>query len=153
VRHLVQRVKRGISWAREEAPSISQLVVAGGVASNLHVRAQLQAAAEEAGMQLRVPSPKYCTDNGVMVAWAGHERATLGLVQAPAEPLPAGLEASSEWIELRPRWPLTSDKHSRASTQQLLSMKSASKMAPSLTDMTAAEVQLKQGSTSSGVLL
>jgi tRNA A37 threonylcarbamoyltransferase TsaD len=30
--------------------------------------------AEAAGLQLVFPPPQWCTDNGVMVAWAGMER-------------------------------------------------------------------------------
>jgi tRNA A37 threonylcarbamoyltransferase TsaD len=30
--------------------------------------------ATAAGLQLVVPPPRWCTDNGVMVAWAGLER-------------------------------------------------------------------------------
>jgi tRNA A37 threonylcarbamoyltransferase TsaD len=29
---------------------------------------------EGAGVRLVVPPPRWCTDNGVMVAWAGYER-------------------------------------------------------------------------------
>ena len=38
VQHLTQRVARGIAWARELVPGLSHLVVAGGVASNQHIR-------------------------------------------------------------------------------------------------------------------
>jgi hypothetical protein len=49
-------------------------VVAGGVACNQHIRSQLSRVAEEGGVCLVLPPPKWCTDNGVMVAWAGMER-------------------------------------------------------------------------------
>jgi hypothetical protein len=42
-------------------------------------------------------------------------------------------------VELRPRWPLTSAKHS-SSMRPVLSMKSAAKQALSLTDMTRQEL-------------
>lgn len=51
-----------------------QLVVAGGVASNRYIRGRLTALAEGAGLQMVCPPPRLCTDNGVMVAWAGVER-------------------------------------------------------------------------------
>ena len=51
-----------------------------------------------------MPPPKLCTDNGVMVAWAGIERMRLGLW----EHLPAhDAAAEEEWVDVRPRWPLT----------------------------------------------
>ena len=64
-----------------------------------------QAVAEKRGLELAVPPPKLCTDNGVMVAWAGIERMRLGLW----EHLPARATASDEqeWVDVRPRWPLT----------------------------------------------
>ena len=63
-----------------------------------------QALAEKQGLELAVPPPKLCTDNGVMVAWAGIERMRLGLW----EHLPAhDAAAEEEWVDVRPRWPLT----------------------------------------------
>ncbi|HJS87859.1 MAG TPA: tRNA (adenosine(37)-N6)-threonylcarbamoyltransferase complex transferase subunit TsaD [Acetobacteraceae bacterium] len=69
------------------------LVVAGGVAANAAVRAGLEQAATAHGFRLAAPPLRLCTDNAVMVAWAGVERLRLGLVD--------GLEA-----EARPRWGL-----------------------------------------------
>jgi N6-L-threonylcarbamoyladenine synthase len=71
----------------------SLLVVAGGVAANMSVRAALETAATARGYRLLAPPIRLCTDNAVMVAWAGLERLRLGLTDdidfAP-----------------RPRWPL-----------------------------------------------
>lgn len=72
------------------------LVVAGGVAANGAVRAGLQAVAARAGVPFLAPPPALCTDNGAMVAWAGHERLALGLTD--------GLG-----FRPRPRWPLDPD--------------------------------------------
>ncbi len=41
VEHLAQRTARALQWARETAPSLTCLVVAGGVAANLLVRSAL----------------------------------------------------------------------------------------------------------------
>lgn len=68
-------------------------------------------------------------------------RYQLGLVQPPAGPLPE--DGSPEWIELRPRWPLTGAKHPK-SMPPTLSMKKPHKQAPSLTDLTQAELQQQQ---------
>jgi len=46
-------------------------VVSGGVACNSELRAQAQAMAERLGLALAIPAPKFCTDNGAMIAAAG----------------------------------------------------------------------------------
>ncbi|KAF8065802.1 GCP1 [Scenedesmus sp. PABB004] len=137
VAHLVMRLRRAVGWAREECPGLAHLVVAGGVASNQYVRQQVAEVAEETGLTLVVPPARWCTDNGAMVGWAGIERYGLGLVQPPAPPLPE--DGSPEWVELRPRWPLTSDKHAK-SMPPVLSMRKPDKQAASLTDMTRQEL-------------
>jgi len=71
------------------------LVLAGGVAANTAIRAALEREASIRGFRLAVPPPRLCTDNAVMVAWAGIERLGLGLAD--------GLDAAP-----RPRWPLES---------------------------------------------
>lgn len=70
----VHRCRRAAGWACEAWPGISALVVSGGVACNLSVRTALQQVADEAQLQLVLPPPRLCTDNGIMVAWAGVER-------------------------------------------------------------------------------
>jgi N6-L-threonylcarbamoyladenine synthase len=71
------------------------LVVAGGVAANQAIGAGLRRVAEELEARLVVPPVPLCTDNGVMVAWAGAERLALG-------------QASDFSIAARARWPLDS---------------------------------------------
>lgn len=71
LQHLSERTARGVSWAKAMEPGLQHLVVSGGVASNQLVRQQLQKVAAEGGLDLVVPPAKWCTDNGVMVAWAG----------------------------------------------------------------------------------
>ncbi len=74
-------------------PEASAIVVAGGVAANQAVRAALAGVAGMAGVPMLAPPLRYCTDNAVMVAWAGIERLHAGL----ADPLDHNP---------RPRWPL-----------------------------------------------
>ncbi|CAI5946936.1 unnamed protein product [Closterium sp. NIES-64] len=103
VLHLQSRVQRAIQVARESAPAIDTLVMAGGVASNQVVRTRIAAVCEQAGVRLVCPPPRLCTDNGVMVAWAGYERFRLGIMEPP----PAVEESDDDaYVELRPRWPL-----------------------------------------------
>ena len=68
--------------------------MAGGVAANTSVRSALQAVATTAGLALVCPPPRLCTDNGVMVAWAGAERLALGLAQPPPPPLQSAIGAA-----------------------------------------------------------
>ncbi|WP_137178890.1 tRNA (adenosine(37)-N6)-threonylcarbamoyltransferase complex transferase subunit TsaD [Roseomonas sp. AR75] len=76
-------------------PTATAVVVAGGVAANGAVRAALSGVAQTAGLPLVAPPIRLCTDNAVMVAWAGIERLRLGLAD-PLDHAP------------RPRWPLDS---------------------------------------------
>lgn len=62
-------------------------------------------------------------------------RYRLGLYQPPVGPLALGPDEEQEWVELRPRWPLTSEK-AAGSTPPTRSSKAASSMARSLTDET-----------------
>lgn len=114
VRHLAERTRRATAWALDEYPEMKSVVVAGGVASNAYVRETLAGIAEEAGLRMVCPPPRLCTDNGVMVAWAGVERLGLGLVQPVAE---TAVPAEGEWIDLRPRWALTDEKDRRCAPE------------------------------------
>jgi len=51
--------------------SARSILVAGGVAANRALRAAMQAAGETHGLDVRFPSPAYCTDNAVMIAGLG----------------------------------------------------------------------------------
>ena len=55
------------------ANGVDQLVIGGGVAANSRLRALAQQRCEAAGINLRVPRPGLCTDNGAMVAALGSQ--------------------------------------------------------------------------------
>jgi N6-L-threonylcarbamoyladenine synthase len=62
---------------------IDSLVIAGGVAANSRLRAVAQERCEKARIQLRVPSPGLCTDNGAMVAALGSLMLSAGRMPSP----------------------------------------------------------------------
>jgi N6-L-threonylcarbamoyladenine synthase len=85
--------------AIDAMPEATALVVAGGVAANLTIRAALSGVAQSRGLRLVAPPLRLCTDNAVMVAWAALERLRLGWTD-PLDHAP------------RPRWPLdAADMH------------------------------------------
>jgi N6-L-threonylcarbamoyladenine synthase len=68
---------------------MSTLLIAGGVAANSRLRELADQRCAEAGLTLRIPRPRLCTDNGAMIAsFAAH------LIAAGAPPSP--LDAASD---------------------------------------------------------
>jgi N6-L-threonylcarbamoyladenine synthase len=90
---MVDRTRTALRRFRATIGEPSALVVAGGVAANQALRGALRGLAGEAGTHLVAPPVALCGDNGVMIAWAGAERLTLGL----SDPLD---------FPPRARWPL-----------------------------------------------
>lgn len=90
---VADRTRRAIELFTRQWPQGKHLVVAGGVAANSALRAELTTLAAKAGLTFIAPPLNLCTDNAAMIAWAGVERFRLGLVD--------GLDFAP-----RPRWPL-----------------------------------------------
>jgi len=57
---------------------IPRLLVGGGVARNLRLRARIKEHAEREGIEANFARPEHCTDNAVMVAGLGHARYLAG---------------------------------------------------------------------------
>ncbi len=93
VQQMEDRLKHAIQIFKEKCPGAKDLVVAGGVAANQAVRGMIQTLADKNGLVFSAPPIGLCTDNGVMIAWAGLERFRLGLTDT--------LD-----FRARPRWPL-----------------------------------------------
>jgi tRNA N6-adenosine threonylcarbamoyltransferase len=76
-----------------EQTGLGRLVIAGGVGANRRLRERLAGLMQERGGQVCYPRMEFCTDNGAMIAYAGHCR------------LQAGLHDSLS-IKVVPRWSL-----------------------------------------------
>ncbi|RZU99432.1 tRNA (adenosine(37)-N6)-threonylcarbamoyltransferase complex transferase subunit TsaD [Spiribacter vilamensis] len=72
---------------------VRHLVIAGGVGANQALRHGLESVAAAEGAAVACPRLAFCTDNGAMIAYAGHCRLMAGERDAPG-------------IDVRPRWPL-----------------------------------------------
>lgn len=94
VRHLEHRVRRALRWCEEGEVGAWTLVVSGGVAANMVVRSRLETLCKKGGWKFVVPAVRLCTDNGIMVAWAGVER------------LMCGVTHNTLHLDVRARWPL-----------------------------------------------
>ncbi|NKB45931.1 MAG: tRNA (adenosine(37)-N6)-threonylcarbamoyltransferase complex transferase subunit TsaD [Alphaproteobacteria bacterium] len=88
--HIVDRCSNAFAMS-ETRPTA--FVTAGGVAANTALRTALAKVAANQGIPFVVPPTELCTDNAVMIAWAGLERLGLGLTD------PLGFKP-------KPRWPL-----------------------------------------------
>ena len=66
------------SLAACKATGIESLVIAGGVAANSRLRELAEQRCQVAGIELRIPSPLLCTDNGAMVAALGSLMSSAG---------------------------------------------------------------------------
>jgi N6-L-threonylcarbamoyladenine synthase len=54
------------------AHAVGRIVLAGGVAANSRLREKMKQKAEMEGLKVYFPAPKFCTDNGAMIALAGY---------------------------------------------------------------------------------
>lgn len=95
-RTMRDRISRALARFHERFPDVAEpvLVVAGGVAANSELRSTLQSICDSNRFRFIAPPMSLCTDNAVMIAWAGLERMAEGFE-------PDGLDVSP-----RSRWPL-----------------------------------------------
>lgn len=74
---------------------LRHLVIAGGVSANQSLRTALGAMLGSIGGQVFYARPRFCTDNGAMIAYAGCQRLLAGQKDGPA-------------IAVQPRWAMES---------------------------------------------
>ncbi|CAM9418616.1 unnamed protein product [Ascophyllum nodosum] len=74
-------VQEGVVPTAGQGNGARALAVVGGVAANQEIRRRLQALCDsrQPAWRMVVPPARLCTDNGVMVAWAGVERLRKGM--------------------------------------------------------------------------
>ncbi len=64
---VVDVLTQKILWATEKT-AVRSVVVCGGVACNLRLRERLKEVEKERDIKTYIPEPRYCSDNGAMVA-------------------------------------------------------------------------------------
>ena len=74
---------------------LKQLIIAGGVSANRRLRERLETMVSAEKAQLYYARPRFCTDNGAMIAYAGCQRLLAG-------------QHSDLTILAKPRWPMAS---------------------------------------------
>ncbi|MBP9997008.1 MAG: tRNA (adenosine(37)-N6)-threonylcarbamoyltransferase complex transferase subunit TsaD [Lachnospiraceae bacterium] len=62
----------GHSMQAIERYGVKKFAIAGGVASNTHLRSAMETACKERGVEFYKPSPIFCTDNAAMIGVAGY---------------------------------------------------------------------------------
>ncbi|MES9971721.1 MAG: tRNA (adenosine(37)-N6)-threonylcarbamoyltransferase complex transferase subunit TsaD [Candidatus Thiodiazotropha sp.] len=72
---------------------IKKLVLAGGVSANQRLRQRIDSMMEGEGGSAYYPRPKFCTDNGAMIAYAGCQHLLAG-------------ESEALCFSVRSRWPM-----------------------------------------------
>ena len=90
---LAEKTRRAITEYLYENPAHPVIAVAGGVAANGAIRAELETLSKQLSTKFIAPPLRLCTDNAAMIAYAGAELFALGRRD--------GME-----LVARPRWPL-----------------------------------------------
>jgi N6-L-threonylcarbamoyladenine synthase len=90
VETLVIKCKRALKQT-----GLNSLVIAGGVSANQSLRAALEKMLGDMSGKVFYARPRFCTDNGAMIAYAGCQRLLAGQSDGPA-------------IAVQARWPMDS---------------------------------------------
>ena len=90
---LAEKSARAFDLFLADAPPSPTFAVAGGVAANRTIRAELETVSSQHGIRFTAPPHALCTDNAAMIAWAGIELYRAG-------------QRDGMDLAARPRWPL-----------------------------------------------
>ena len=71
---LIHKLRQAIRTTK-----VKSAIIAGGVSANTMLRGKAQNLADELGISLHIPHPKYCTDNAAMIAVTGWFKANEGM--------------------------------------------------------------------------
>ena len=71
---LIHKLRQAIRTTK-----VKSAIIAGGVSANTMLRDKAQNLADELGISLHIPHPKYCTDNAAMIAVTGWFKANEGM--------------------------------------------------------------------------
>ena len=96
---LVSKITNAIYMSQAIDQRINKLVVTGGVAANQLLRNRISVCVNDNNCEVLYPPTELCTDNGIMVGWAGIENLSKGYV------------SNLDFIP-KSRWPLESIKRS-----------------------------------------
>ena len=99
IQHIIAKTQLAIGFCREHFPQIRCLVVSGGVAQNLAFQQAITALCSKHAYRAVYPPPELCSDNAVMIAWAGVEYVRAGI----------GAESPEDDTWYKTRWELGED--------------------------------------------
>lgn len=75
---LKDRFKNTIAYLKGKGINLNKLIFAGGVSANQYIKQNMIDFCKDFNYKIITPPLKFCTDNGVMVAWAGLEKFRIG---------------------------------------------------------------------------
>ncbi|PVU94789.1 hypothetical protein BB561_002251 [Smittium simulii] len=79
-KHLLNKINNSYKKLATDGIFLKSFVVSGGVARNMYIRSNIEKFCLSNNLVPHFPAPKLCTDNGVMIAWAGIERFKKNLI-------------------------------------------------------------------------
>jgi len=95
---LCSKITQAIEYCNKKFSCYKSVIISGGVAANSYLRNDIKKTIISKKKICAFPPVKLCTDNAVMIAWAGYERYNNGL-------------KSTLKHRAKPRWPLEERKY------------------------------------------
>ncbi len=79
---ICDRILNAVEHFKAKHLDSNNLVIAGGVAANQYIKKRIEAVLAPLSFNVISPPIKLCTDNGIMIAWAGLERFKMNMISA-----------------------------------------------------------------------